>query len=113
MEYMMFVCADPEGEPYDAAEDRTAEWVAEAESTGSRIRGNRLRPAEDARTVRVRGGRLVVTDGPSSAAGVEIAGYDILECASLEEAVALAAKHPMARFGRIEVRPAWPFDAGD
>ena len=37
-----------------------------------------------------------------------IAGYDILECADLDEAIAVAARHPVATFGSIEVRPLWP-----
>jgi hypothetical protein len=39
-----------------------------------------------------------------------MAGYDILEVESLDEAIEIASRHPMARFGRIELRPAWPMD---
>ena len=39
-----------------------------------------------------------------------IAGFDLLDCASLDEAIAVAARHPMARFGSIELRPFWPLD---
>jgi hypothetical protein len=38
-----------------------------------------------------------------------IAGYDIIKCADLDEAVEVASKHPMAKFGKIEIRPVWPF----
>jgi hypothetical protein len=37
-------------------------------------------------------------------------GFDILECDSLEEAIAIAARHPMARAGRLELRAFWPFE---
>jgi hypothetical protein len=51
---------------------------------------------------------VLVTDGPFAETKEWIAGFDILECANLDEAIDIAAKHPMARFGRIEIRPFWP-----
>lgn len=74
------------------------------------VEGSRLRPVEDATTVRVRDGATVVTEGPANAATAQIAGFDILECADLAEAIEVASKHPMARFGRIELRAFWPFE---
>jgi hypothetical protein len=44
---------------------------------------------------------------PTASILCRIAGFDILECANLDEAVEIAAKHPMARSGRIEIRPFW------
>jgi hypothetical protein len=67
--------------------------------------GHRLADRADARTVRLRQGRLLVTDGPFAETKEWIAGFDLLECASLAEAIRIASGHPMARFGRIEVRP--------
>ena len=67
--------------------------------------GARLADRADARTVRLRQGRLLVTDGPFAETKEWIAGFDLLECASLAEAIRIASGHPMARFGRIEVRP--------
>ncbi|BDZ44607.1 YciI family protein [Naasia aerilata] len=110
MEFLMIVAADPEAEPYVAEEDTAEAWVEEMDGRGVRVRGNRLHPAERATTVRRRGGRVLVTDGPFAETKETILGYDVLECASLEEAIEVAAKHPMARFGRLELRPAWPFD---
>lgn len=110
MQFLMLVCTDPEAEPYRAEDDTIGEWVQDVESRGVHVVGNRLRPAAEARTVRLRGGDLSVTDGPFAEVGEHIAGFDLLECASLEEAVEIAARHPMARFGRIEVRAAWPFE---
>lgn len=52
--------------------------------------------------MRIRGGQALVTDGPFVEAKEVIAGYVVIECADLDEAIAVAAKHPMARFGRIE-----------
>jgi hypothetical protein len=39
-----------------------------------------------------------------------IAGHDVIDCADLDEAIEIAAKHPMARYGQIEIRPMWPFE---
>jgi hypothetical protein len=74
---------------------------------GVRLEGDRLRPVSDATSVRVRGGEVLVTDGPFAEAKEQIAGYDVIECTDLDEAIEVASKHPMARFGMIEVRPFW------
>lgn len=110
MEFMMFVATDPQAEPYDVSKDNIEEWVADVEARGIHLHGDRLRPVEDATLVRVRDGEVVVTSEPFTASSEWIAGYDILECADLDEAIEVASKHPMARFGRIELRPAWPFE---
>ncbi len=110
MQSMMFMCSD--GEP-DVTPEPPGEihvWVDALEKNAKRITGDRLRPAADAKTVRVRGGGRQVTDGPFAQSKEVILGFDILECASLDEAVDIAARHPMARAGRIEVRPLWPID---
>ena len=105
MRYLMLVCVDPSAEPFDRAQDNIAEWVARHDANGTRIRGHRLADRAEARTVRLRQGRLLVTDGPFAETKEGIAGFDVLDCASLEEAIRIAAQHPMARFGRIEDRP--------
>jgi hypothetical protein len=110
MQYVMFVATDPEAEPFVAAEDTVGEWVEEVDVRGVHVFGQRLRPVEDATTVRVRGGELLVTDGPFTESKEWIAGFDILECRDLDEAIEIASRHPMARFGRIELRPVWPLD---
>ncbi|MBW0092156.1 hypothetical protein I4I73_14885 [Pseudonocardia sp. KRD-184] len=71
---------------------------------------HRRRPARRvsaATTVRVRAGELLVTDGPLAETKELIVGYDVLECADLDEAVEVARAHPMARIGRLELRPFW------
>ncbi len=111
MRYMMFVATDPEAEPYVPEDDHIAEWVAEVEARGVHVYGDRLRPVQDATLVRVRGGDVLVTDGPFTESKEWIGGFDILDCRDLDEAIEIASRHPMARFGRIELRPVWPFDA--
>jgi len=109
MQYMMFVATDPEGETYDSAQDNIQEWAAYVTEHGARLHGDRLRPVEDATLVRVRNGEVLVTDGPFTESKEWIAGYDVIEAADLDAAIDIASRHPMARFGRIELRPVWPF----
>jgi hypothetical protein len=91
-----------------AEEDSSPEaWVSEMDTRGVRVVGERLRPASDATTVRVRDGELVVSDGPFAETKEHIAGFDLLECADLDEAIEVASKHPAARFGALELRPFW------
>ncbi len=108
----MLVRNDPTAVPYDPAEDDIAEWGAEVGARGVWIAGDRLRPPEFAKTVRVRDGRSLVTDGPFAESKEWIAGFDVLEVRDLDEAIEIAAKHPMARFGCIELRRAWPLAEG-
>jgi hypothetical protein len=108
MRYMMFVCVDPAAETYVPEEDNIDEWVDEMDRRKVRILGNRLTGVDAATTVRRRRGKVLVTDGPFAETKEWIAGFDILDCANLDEAIDIAAKHPMARFGRIEIRPFWP-----
>jgi hypothetical protein len=111
MRYLLLICADEslETSPADAEVMRrdTEAWVAEMDGRGIRLDGNRVRPVADATTVRVRDGETLVTDGPFAEAKEQMAGYDLIECADLDEAIEVASKHPMARVGLIEVRPFW------
>jgi len=107
MRYLMLICGDPSGETYDPKQDNIDSWVAEMDGSGVRIVGNRLAGVDKAVTVRKRNGKVLTTDGPFAETKEWIAGFDVIECASLEEATEVAARHPMARLGRIEVRPFW------
>jgi hypothetical protein len=110
MRYIMFVCVDPAAEKYVPEEDNIDDWVAEMDQRKVRILGNRLKGVKDATTVRCRNGKVLVTDGPFAETKEWIGGFDLLECADLDEAIQVASQHPMARFGRIEIRPFWPED---
>src|SRR4051794_8201133 len=65
----------------------------------------RLRSTESATSVRVRGGETEITDGPFAVTKEVLAGYYILECADLDQALEQAARLPMAPWATIEVRP--------
>ena len=110
MQYFLTILTAPDAEPYDAVDDDMADWAKEADERGIHVTGNRLRPLEDATLVRRRGGELLVTDGPFAEGRELILGFDVLECDSIDEAIEFASRCPMARFGQIEVRAAWPFD---
>jgi len=80
-------------------------WVAEMTDRKVRLLGSELGPVRDTTSVRVRDGELSITDGPFAEAKEQMAGFDLLECADLDEAIEVASKHPVARFGTVEIRP--------
>jgi hypothetical protein len=55
----------------------------------------------------VREDELLLSDGPFAETKEEIGGFDLIDCADLEDAVEIASEHPVARFGSIEVPPLW------
>jgi hypothetical protein len=108
--YMMLVCTDPAVDPREFENIEPVDpWVAETNGRGVRLYGSQLEPPGSARTVRVRDKHAIVTDGPFAETKEQIAGFDVLECADLDEAIEVASRHPMARLGVLEVRPFWPF----
>jgi hypothetical protein len=82
-----------------------ASWIDEMAGRGVLRHGDWLRPARDATRVRVRDGDVLITDGPFAETKEQVAGYDVIECADLDEAIDVASRHPTARMGTIEVRP--------
>jgi hypothetical protein len=108
MRYIMFVAVDTEPDTSGEAGPSIDEWFEEINAKGQWVLGERLRPVADARLVRVRNGEVLVTDAAFTESKEWIAGFDVLECDSMDEAIAIASRHPMAREGRIEVREFWP-----
>lgn len=102
----MFICMDPEvtGED-DAAAPPIESWFDDMIAKGAYLQGIRLQPKSDATTVRVRGGEVMITDGPFTESKEWVAGVAIIECADLDEAIEQALKHNMAYQGRLEIRP--------
>ncbi len=72
--------------------------------------GNALEPVSTATSVRVRDGKVSITDGPFAETKEQLGGYYILECEDLDEALKWAAQIPDARNGTVEVRPVMVFD---
>jgi hypothetical protein len=95
---------------HDVDEQATAQlaaWIEEMIGRGVLVRGDRLRPTGDATSVRVTNGDVVVVDGPFAETKEQITGYDLIDCADLDEAIEIASKHPTTNIGTIEVRPLW------
>jgi hypothetical protein len=72
--------------------------------------GDRLQPTTTATTVRIRDGKTMMTDGPFAETREQLGGYYLVDAKDLDEALAIAAKIPGARFGSIEVRPIWVYN---
>ena len=72
---------------------------------GLLVSGSPLHPVARATTVRVRDGEAELTDGPFAVTKEVLAGYYLLDCADLDEALKQAARVPLARYGSVEVRP--------
>lgn len=75
------------------------------QETKNFVGGNALQPTSTATTVRVRDGKTAKTHGPFAETREQLGGYYLVEAKDLDEACALAARIPSARFGSIEVRP--------
>ncbi|MBZ5572783.1 MAG: YciI family protein [Acidobacteriia bacterium] len=72
--------------------------------------GNELDVTSKAITVRLRDGKKLVTDGPFAETKEQLGGYYLVEAKNRDEALALAARIPSARWGAIEVRPIIPHE---
>jgi hypothetical protein len=114
MKFLMLVCwdaekmnAQAEPDPGDTSEVESFPWLDDLQARGIWVTGDQLAPPRRARSVRVRDGKAMVTDGPFTETKETVGGFDILECGSLDEAVEIAAGHPVAQIGTIEVRPLW------
>jgi hypothetical protein len=83
--------------------ERMMEFMGEIESAGVLLHTDRLGPVSDARTLRRKSGKLIVTDGPFTETKEQIAGYMVLECKNLDEAVGWAERLPLSG-GAVEVR---------
>jgi hypothetical protein len=102
---------------YLEAEKMRAVPDAECMSCGNGLRdrgllvaAEALQPVESATTVRVRGGRATITDGPFAETKEQLAGFYLIDAQNLDEALDVATKIPPAREGSIEVRPVRELD---
>src|SRR5882672_6617033 len=79
--------------------------VQDLKEKGNHRGGHELQPISSATTVRLRGGKKLVTDGPFAETKEQLAGYFLVEAKDLDEAISIAARIPGAKFGSIEIRP--------
>jgi hypothetical protein len=80
-------------------------WGETLRKNGRYIAAEALQPVRTARTVRVRNGKTVITDGPFTEAKEHVAGFYLIDAGDLNEAIQIASQIPPARVGSIEVRP--------
>lgn len=92
-------------EEYAAVEQGYEAFAQEVVERGIMRGGSQLQPTSTATTVRIRNSQELITDGPFAETKEQLAGYFVLECKDLDEALALAEKMPDVKHGAIEVRP--------
>ncbi len=110
MKYVLLICddeVDPPSHEELAVDPVHQDYWAHLERHGGSLGGARLRPSSHATTIRVREEEVLVSDGPFAETKDFVGGITILECADLDEAIEIAAKHPYARRGCVEIRPVW------
>jgi hypothetical protein len=113
MRYMLLICTEEAKVSAMGGEDDSpilaeyGKFMEEMERRGVLQGGERLRPVDEAKTVRVRDGKTLTSDGPFAETKEVLGGYFAVDCKDVDEAVEIAAKIPGARLGSIEVRPIW------
>ena len=117
MQYLLMIYNNEAGmlaAPKEAVGQMSAAYAAYAEAMGKAgvvLGGNRLRPTAEATTVRVKGGKTEVLDGPYADTKEQLGGYYLLDVPDLDAALSWAARCPTAANGTIEVRAIWPMSA--
>ena len=117
MQFLLLVYTDPERmdtlpqADYPRLMHGSTTHADELREGGCLLGSQQLEAPEQARTVRVREGAARVTDGPFAETKEVLAGFNLIEADSMEDAVRIAHEFPWIRFGSIEVRPVRDFDA--
>ena len=115
MEYVCLIYSREADEASRTPEQRQMEideynaFTKDVVDRGLYVAAEALHPTQMATTVRVRDGKTVTTDGPFAETKEQLGGYYVINCKDLDEAIALAAKIPSAKWGSIEVRPTMDF----
>jgi hypothetical protein len=112
MKYLCLICADRKAMMEFMTEadsqkhfEEYRDFTRAIRESGHLVACNRLQPPTAAATVRVREGRVAVTDGPFAETKEHLGGYYLIEAKDLNEAIGIASRIPGARFGSVEVRP--------
>jgi hypothetical protein len=110
MQYLLLIYEDEKRFSKGFPDAEMGEYRAFGKEFAAAIKGgNALKPTSAATTVRLRDGRRLTTDGPFAETKEQLGGFYLVEAGTQEEAVAMAAKIPGARFGSVEVRPIMTF----
>jgi hypothetical protein len=114
-QYMLLVYEEEVDEAGQAERDQAVPLFLELhrslQEAGLLVNVKALRSPESATTVRVRNGDAEIVDGPFAVTKEMLAGLYLVECADLDEALALAARIPPATWGAVEVRPVVPVES--
>ena len=113
MKYALLIYTDEDGVNPLSEDEIMGGYFAFTESiqkSGQMQAGEALEPVATARTVRVRDGAVQTTDGPFAETKEQLGGFYIVDCADLDEAIAVAARIPGAAFGSVEIRPLVVFE---
>jgi len=108
MKYMLLVYLDENGLTESEREEcyrDSAQLARDLHSSGQHFDASPLHATSMATSVRVRNGKRMVTDGPFAETREQLGGYYLIDAKDLDEAIGIAARVPIARFGTIEVRP--------
>ncbi len=113
-QYMLLVYEEEADEAAQVERDEAVPWFLELHRSlreaGVLVNVKALRSPGSATTVRVRDGDAEIVDGPFAVTKEVLAGFYLVECADLDEALALAARIPPASWGTVEVRPVVPVE---
>jgi len=107
MKYLCLVYLD-EKRLDEVADSDCLEYDTAIRRSGHCVASEALQPVQTATTVRVRNGKVAITDGPFAETKEQLAGFYLVEAKDLNEAIQLAARVPPAQVGSIEVRPIRP-----
>jgi len=111
MKFLLLVYTDPQcmaelgDAEFDSEMRGCLQHADELQAEGTLLGYQQLEPTDTARAVRQRGGRWAVTDGPFAETKELLAGFNLIEAPSMEEAVRIAQSFPWVKYGCIEVRP--------
>ena len=107
MKYLCLVYAE-ESRLGSVADAECVAYDTDIRESGHCVASEALEPVATATTVRVRNGKVAITDGPFAETKEQLAGFYMIEARDLNEAIQLAARIPPARVGSVEVRPIRP-----
>src|SRR5207237_7829692 len=108
MKYMLLVYGDEKQLTEGKREEcyvESLQLVNEIKADGKYLAASPLHPTRTATTVRVRDGKRMVTDGPFAETKEQLGGYYMIDASHLDEAIGIASRIPVARWGAIEIRP--------
>ena len=111
MQYMLLIHWDQSGDAdlspveLEAQYDAYRTYTKQVRDRNLMLSGQALQPPEVTTTVRVKNGKVLITDGPFVETKEQLGGYYLLDCKDLDEAIEMAAKIPHAQKGTIEIRP--------